>query len=124
MRRRPVFLNLFRIHFPVTAVVSIAHRVSGVLLALSLPVVIFLLHHSLAGPQDFAEVSRWLAGVPARVLLLLLGWLLAHHFFAGIRFLLIDLELGVSRSAARASAWIVHGAAAVMAAIVAWGLFR
>ena len=51
----PVFLNLFRIRFPVGAVTSIAHRVSGVCLFLSLPFWIYLLDLSLQGAAGFSK---------------------------------------------------------------------
>ena len=38
---------------------------------------------------------------------ILLLWSLAHHFFAGIRFLLIDAEIGVDKSQARFGSWLV-----------------
>ncbi|MGB5426966.1 MAG: succinate dehydrogenase, cytochrome b556 subunit, partial [Gammaproteobacteria bacterium] len=59
-RAAPVFLNLFRIHFPVGAVTSIAHRISGVLMFLSLPLLIYLLDISLQGPAGFDRALGYL----------------------------------------------------------------
>ena len=42
--------------------------------------------------------------LPVQILLL---WSIAHHFFAGIRFLLIDAEIGVEKSQAKLGAWLV-----------------
>ena len=48
-------------------------------------------------------------------------WSLIHHLFAGLRFLLIDLGLGVERSAARRSAWAVNGLALLLVLIyIGW----
>jgi succinate dehydrogenase / fumarate reductase cytochrome b subunit len=41
-------------------------------------------------------------------------WALAHHLFAGVRYLFLDLDLGITRTAARMSAWIVHTVTALM----------
>ena len=49
----PVFLNLFRIRMPAGAVASIAHRISGVLLFLSLPLLAWLLDLSLQGGEGY-----------------------------------------------------------------------
>ena len=59
-RSAPVFLNLFRIRFPVGAVTSIAHRLSGLLLFLSFPVLVYWLDLSLRDPAGYAHAREWL----------------------------------------------------------------
>ena len=105
--KRPVFLNLTRIHLPVMAVLSVGHRLSGLLLALSIPLLVYLFDRSLSDAEGYAGVVALLQGNVARVLLILLAWVFAHHFLAGIRFLLIDLHVGVDARLGRASAWAV-----------------
>lgn len=118
---RPVYLNLFKIRLPIPGVVSFLHRVSGVLLVLFIPVSIYALERSLAGPDGFAEVQSWLAHPLGKLVSLVLLWALLHHLFAGMRFLLIDLDVGVEPSQARATAWAVLAAAVVAAAFLAAG---
>ena len=88
-------------------VTSFAHRISGALLFLALPVFIYGLDMSVQGREEFAQVGSWLSQPVVKVILLIWTWSLIHHFLAGIRFLLIDLEVGVSREAAQRSAWWV-----------------
>lgn len=114
-KNRPVFLNLLRIHFPVTAVVSILHRVSGLLMVLSLPVLIYLLRLSLQGPAGYDQARALVTGPAAQCVGFVLVWALAHHLLAGLRFLLLDVEIGVTKKTARLSAWLVHGGAAAAA---------
>ena len=116
----PVYLNLFRMHFPVGAVTSIAHRCSGVILFVALPLTVYLLDLSLRDAAGFEQASMILQQVWARFALALVVWSLFHHLFAGIRFLLIDLEVGVSRQRARLSARLVN-AAALLAAFLFLG---
>lgn len=111
----PVFLNLFRIRFPVTAILSIVHRVTGVLLFLCLPAAIYALQLSLSGPQGFEAVRELLSHFTVRLGLMVLLWALLHHFLAGIRFLLLDVDCGVTRAVARKSAWSVNLAALFIA---------
>jgi len=106
-KKRPAFLTLTRIHFPVMAVLSLGHRLSGVLLVLSVPLLAYLFDRSLASAEGYAGVSALLRGDGARVVLLLMVWAFAHHLLAGVRFLLIDLDVGVTLRPARASAWAV-----------------
>ena len=109
--KRPVFLELWRIKLPAMGLASILHRVSGVLMVLSIPLFAHLFHQSLAGPDGFASAAATLTSWPMRLFLLVLGWSLLHHLLAGVRFLALDLGLGVERETARRSAQLVIGAA-------------
>ncbi len=119
--KRPVFFHLLQLQLPVTALVSIAHRVSGILLFLALPAAIWLLDRSLNDAEGFAAAGHMLDGWPRRLAALVLLWALVHHLLAGLRLLLIDAEIGVKRNAARRTAWGV-GTAALLALIagVVW----
>lgn len=107
---------------PVMAVVSILHRISGVAMVLLIPLLVYLFDLSLRDEQGFQTVLDLLRSTPVRLLEVLLVWLLAHHFFAGVRFLLLDMDWGVEKSVARKSAWLVHGAAIVVTLLIIGGL--
>jgi succinate dehydrogenase / fumarate reductase, cytochrome b subunit len=109
--KRPVFLELWRIKLPAMGLASILHRISGILLVLSIPLGAHLLQQSLASPEGFAAAATTLSSWPMRLLLIGLAWALLHHLFAGIRYLALDLGLGLEREAARRSAQVVIGGA-------------
>lgn len=104
---RPVYLNLLKIRLPFTGIVSFAHRISGVLLFLALPFVVYLLDLSIESEKSFIKVQEILNQPSMLVLQILLLWSIVHHFFAGIRFLLIDTDVGVEKTQARLGAWLV-----------------
>jgi len=104
----PVYLNLLRIRFPVGAVTSIAHRISGVLLFISLPLLVYLLDLSLRGPDSYRQALDTLQSPWVRLGSGVLAWSLIHHLLSGIRFLLIDVEAGVTLQQARLTAWAVN----------------
>lgn len=114
---RPVFLDLWRIKLPAMGIVSILHRISGVLMVLAIPAAAILLHQALAGPEGFADTVVFLDFWLVRLALLVLAWSLLHHLFAGIRHLLLDLGLGVERDIARQSARTAIVAALVVLAL-------
>jgi succinate dehydrogenase / fumarate reductase cytochrome b subunit len=117
---RPRFLNLWQIKLPLIGIVSIIHRVSGVFMLLLLPFLLYLLQLSLGSSDGFARASVIIAGWPVHLLGLLLLWLFAHHFFAGIRVMLIDLECGSGLAVARRTArWVL---AAAVLVVIAGGL--
>ncbi len=117
--KRPVFLDLRRIHFPPSAIASIAHRVTGILMILAMLPATWLFALSLSGPAGFTRAGDLLTGLPARMAGLLLALALAHHLFAGIRYLLLDVDIGISRITARRSALLVMGVG-VIAGVGLW----
>jgi len=120
-RPAPVYLNLLRIRFPVGAVTSIAHRVAGILLFLSLPFLIYLLDLSLRGPGGFDRALAMAQNGWFETGFTLLVWSLLHHLLSGIRFLLIDIEQGITLQQARRSAWLVNILAPVLTlACIRW----
>jgi len=104
---RPVYLNLLKIRLPVPGIVSFAHRITGVLLFLALPFAVYLLDLSIESQESFTRVQQMLDQPFMLLLQILLLWAIAHHFFAGIRFLLIDAEIGVEKTSMRTGAWLV-----------------
>lgn len=105
--KRPVYLNLFQIRLPVAGVVSILHRITGVMMVISLPLSLYALQQSLASADEYAAVIGYLSLPWVRVLLMVLAVALALHFLAGVRHLLLDIDVGVTRRVARWSAWAV-----------------
>lgn len=122
-KKRPVYIDLLRIRLPVGGLVSILHRVSGVLLVLALPFSLWALQQSLVSAEDYQRIANLLQKFPLRILLFLLILALAHHFLAGIRHLLLDLDIGISRRGGRMGAWLVLATDVIVAALVAGCLF-
>jgi len=104
--KKPVFLNLLQIRMPVTAVVSIGHRFSGLILFICIPVLIYYLDKSLQSAEEFAAVLNTFSSSPVKWIAILLIWVFVHHLVAGIRFLLIDIDIGVDKKSASISAWL------------------
>ncbi|MBF2754164.1 MAG: succinate dehydrogenase, cytochrome b556 subunit [Gammaproteobacteria bacterium AqS3] len=115
---RPVNLSLWRFHFPITAVVSILHRISGLaLFGLLLPM-IYLVH---LGSQSESGFERMLgyADMPlARLGLAVFLSSLVYHALAGLRHLVMDLGFWEHLDSGRRSAWAV-----VIVAVAAAGFF-
>jgi succinate dehydrogenase / fumarate reductase cytochrome b subunit len=114
---RPVFLNLFQIRLPLPGIVSFAHRVSGILLVLAMPLVLYMLMLSLRAPDDFRSVLAWLHSPLFAIILFCALWSFWHHLLSGIRFLLLDVDIGLGRMVSRQSASVVL-VAGILAAIL------
>ena len=117
-KRRPVFLNLLQFRFPIPAIMSIIHRASGAVMVLAVPLFIYLLDLSLSGEAGFARATEILGYGLVRLLLFFFVWGVIHHLFAGLRYLLIDFDIGVDREAGTRSAWAVLVAAPLMTVVL------
>lgn len=93
-KKRPVNLNLFSIQFPLPAITSILHRISGFALFIFVPFLLWMLHASLASAGDFEHLHDLLTSWPAKIVLLALFAGLFFHLFAGIRHLFMDVQIG------------------------------
>ncbi len=104
---RPVFLNLFAIRFPIVAVVSILHRVSGVVLFGASFYLLWILWLSLESEASFSNLKATLDNPVHSIVLWFTLSLLGYHIVAGLRHLLMDLHIGDSLKVGKASAAIV-----------------
>ena len=105
--QRPKHLALNQIRLPLPGIVSILHRVSGAGLFLMLPVLLSLFGNSVGSPESYAAYKAVIGNILVKLLLLGLLWAYLHHFCAGIRFLLLDMHVGIEKEAARSSSRIV-----------------
>lgn len=121
IKKRPKNLDLTTIRLPLPGKVSILHRVSGAGLFLCLPVLLWLFGASLASQEQFDTFKTvadfWLV----KLVLAGLLWAFVHHFCAGIRFLLLDVHVGVEKEAARKSAALVF-AVSIPLTLILWGV--
>ncbi len=115
---RPKYLAIWRIHLPLAGYISILHRVSGAALVAAIPVLLYLLESSLTSAERFAELRACLALPWVKLMLLGLLWALLHHTCAGIRFLLIDIQVGVEAKSALFGAKLVLAASLALTALI------
>jgi succinate dehydrogenase / fumarate reductase cytochrome b subunit len=105
---RPKYYDLNLAHLPAAGLLSIFHRVSGALLFFPiLPGLLYMLHLGLGSDEGYARVAAFAAHPVVKLAFLGIVWLYAHHFFAGIRFLLLDLLQGIELQSARRSSMAV-----------------
>lgn len=116
--QRPKYLDLFRIRLPLPGLVSILHRISGIALFVFAWALLYLLQESLQSAESHlhfqALMDLWL------VKLFLIGmlWSFLQHFFAGLRFLLLDVNVASDLRATRAMSWAVLIASLMLTAIL------
>lgn len=105
---RPVNLDLSTIKLPITAIASITHRVSGVILLVGLIFLLCALHLSLTSAEGFASVQTALTeNFLAKFVLWGLLTALAYHCLAGVKHLIMDFGIGVNLQTGPLMSWAV-----------------
>ena len=126
---RPQFRNLslsqlLSYRLPLSGKSSILHRVSGALLFLSLPLILVpLFAASVTSPETYAALSAWTSNPLCKLVLLVLIWGFMHHFCAGIRYLILDLHIGMDKVSAQKSAGVVFGVSLALTLVFGLKLF-
>ena len=121
---RPKYYDLNLAHLPPPGLVSILHRVSGLLLFFPiLPLLLYLLQATLGSEQGYAHWREFFSRPIVKLLALGALWLYAHHFWAGIRYLLLDVHIGVDKAPARASAVAVLVLGIATTLLLGWRLW-
>ena len=107
-RQRPKYYDLNLLHLPMPGLVSIFHRITGVVLFLFLiPAVLFVLQCTLVSEDGFNEWKSLFSKPIVKLIVLGFAWSYLHHLFAGIRYLCLDIHIGTALESARTSARLV-----------------
>ncbi len=106
---RPVYINLFQIRLPISAISSITHRLAGIyIFFISLPLFLFLLYFTTKSYNDFMYIKQTFNNSIFFSTFVSFSFLVfAYHILTGVRHLLQDLHIGESLSASRVSSYIV-----------------
>ena len=111
---RPVNVNIFQYRFPIPAIISILHRISGVVIFVAMPFLLYLLHRSLVSRDSFLALRHTLSLPITKFFVWIVLAAITFHVVAGIRHMIMDLGFAESLSAGRASAIAVLILSAVL----------
>ena len=135
IKPRPVYRNIhvteiLRYRLPPAGIVSILHRVSGALMFLLLPFIIWMFDTSLTSEISFDRfATAFTAGVGIfpgwfiKLVALALIWAYLHHFIAGVRHLWMDATHAVTKEFGQTSALVTLGASGLLTLVLGWRLF-
>lgn len=122
-KQRPVNLDLQTIDMPITAIASILHRISGVIMLVSVGILLWLLAESLSSEQGFQNAQEIVSGFFGTFILWGILTALAYHIAGGIRHLLMDMgyfeELESGALSAKVS-FVATAVLSILAGIMVW----
>ncbi len=118
--KRPVNLDIGSMKLPITAYVSISHRLSGVFLFIVSGLLVWALDQSLASEQTFNALAATLSGPLAKVIMWAVATAMSYHALSGIKHIIMDFGVGETMEGGVRGAQIVITLAVVLA--VVWGI--
>jgi len=122
-KSRPVNLDLQTIRFPITAIASILHRISGVITFVAIGILLWLLSISLSSPVGYAQAASLVDGFFVKFIIWGILTALAYHIVGGIRHLFMDMghfeELESGAMSAKVS-FVATIVLSVLAGVMVW----
>ncbi len=135
LKPRPVYRNIhvlqiMKYRLPPAGIVSILHRVSGVMMFVLMPFIIWMFDTSLTSEISYAQFSAvfaggvgWVPGWFFKLVALALIWAFLHHFIAGVRHLWMDATHAVTKEFGQVSALVTLGLSVVLTLLLGFKLF-
>ena len=130
-KSRPQFRNIhvtqiLHYRLPAAGIMSILHRVSGAGMFFTLPLIIWIFDLSLTSELSYAQLVELTSSPLMKIVLCGLAWAFLHHLFAGIRHLVSDLHIGLTKE--QSAKWgsgvmVVALALSVLAWLKIFGVF-
>lgn len=122
---RPVNLNLLTISLPIIGLSSILHRISGVAIFFSFPLIVWMLSISLKSQESYSLLfSLFQSSVILKIMIYLFLVGFSYHLLAGFKKLLSDaFGIGETLASGRILSWIVFGATFLMAILFIFYIF-
>ena len=117
---RPIYISVTQYAWPLTAIGSILHRLTGMVLVVGTFYLLWLLSLALESEQGFMDVKQLLELNSQKTLVLLTVIALFYHLFAGIKHLLMDVGVGETLIIARRATvfvWVATFLAGLLAAL-------
>ncbi|MCC5880166.1 MAG: succinate dehydrogenase cytochrome b556 subunit [Idiomarina sp.] len=116
-KQRPVNLELNTISFPPSAIASILHRVSGVIMLVTMGLLVWLFAISLSSPEGFAQAASVMANPLVKFVLWGILTALGYHLLSGLRHIMMDLGYWEELHSGNLSAKVVIALAVVLSVL-------
>jgi succinate dehydrogenase / fumarate reductase cytochrome b subunit len=120
---RPVNLNLLAFRWPLPAITSILHRVSGVFIFFGIAALLYLLDLSLSSQAGFDEAAALLSGTAVKLIIWAIASGILYHLIAGIKHLIMDLGYGETVQGGKAGAVAVLVVSALAIAVAGYWIW-
>ncbi|MCP4412657.1 MAG: succinate dehydrogenase, cytochrome b556 subunit [Gammaproteobacteria bacterium] len=118
VNNRPVNLDLRTIRMPATAILSILHRITGVIIFLGMPILLWMLGKSLGSAAEFHDLLTLLDNIFLKIIFLGTITALGYHVIAGIKHLFMDRGIGETLEGSKVAGRLVMVATLILLIII------
>jgi len=113
-KKRPVNLDVTTIKLPLPAYTSILHRVAGILLFVAMGWALYGLHLSLMSAESFESLKELCSSTPVKLGVWIILSALIYHCVAGIKHLLMDVDIGDGKESGKVGAIVTLVVSAIL----------
>ena len=117
---RPLSPHISIYRWPITMVLSILHRITGVALSVGFVVLVVWLFDAASGPEAYAVFLSVMDSVVGKLMLIAWSFAFFYHLANGARHLVWDTGRGLEKSRASLHSWLVLVMAVALTAIFWW----
>jgi len=120
---RPINLSLTTFKYPLAALASITHRITGIVLFGGIAFLLYLLDQSLTSARGLDDARVLLTHPLPKLVLIAIVAVLIYHFVAGVKHLFLDFDFGDTIEGGKLAAQLTIGISAaliVMAGVWLW----
>ena len=135
-KKRPEFRNINALtdlptyRLPAAGIVSILHRISGAIMFVLLPLIVWMFDTSVSSEISFAKFTAafntgigFVPGIIVKLAALALIWAYLHHLIAGLRHVYMDVNHAVTKEFGKSSALFTLALSVGLTVILAAKLF-
>ena len=135
-KKRPEFRNINALvdlptyRLPAAGFVSILHRISGLVMFLLLPLLVWMFDTSVSSEISFAKFKAafnvgvgFVPGIVVQLVALVLIWAYLHHLIAGVRHIYMDAHHAVSKEFGKSSAIVTLTLSIALTAVLGAKMF-
>ena len=119
-KNRPINLNLTSIRFPLAAIASISHRITGVILFFGVAFLLYLLQTSLGSEAGFNFTVQLSQAFVGKLLIWLILVSIGYHLLAGVKHLMLDLGWGETKASSERGAKALLASSLVIAILASF----
>ena len=117
---RPLSPHISIYRWPITMVLSILHRATGIAMSLGLIVLVAWLFDAASGPESYAVFQSVMGSLIGKLLLIAWSFAFFYHLSNGVRHLVWDTGRGMEKDEANRSSWVVLVGTLVLTAVFWW----
>ncbi len=117
---RPLSPHISIYRWPITMVLSILHRATGIAMSAGLIVLVAWLFDAASGPEAYAVFRSAMGSLFGKLLLIAWSFAFFYHLSNGVRHLVWDTGRGMEKDEANRSSWVVLASTLVLTAVFWW----